>query len=306
LCFSLLSCVLHDPPISPLLVLSWCTAYFSFRIWGSDSGGYKVFYLLRLQSTDVSEEHAASTFGVDHSSACYLLHAWLILRPWRWRRNVSPKRRLAFKGIHNLYAVHVVRWAGWVYMWRMVGAGQPTLTKDPEKRAEGITHSTQHSTRHGLLQTQGEICAVRYLPLFAFQYTNEMRLRGDYFACVCRFLSHWGRIEPRMKLKYGPWKRAVENGLKRGSPYLRSRVESRIGTAVHMVPAILPLFLNSLYGIPMQLAQLHLVTAGQAKRLWSATITHRPAMLSAEGRHGVSANWLGPVVAKRGHVLWEI
>jgi hypothetical protein len=28
--------------------------------------------------------------------------AWLILRPWRWRRHVPPKRLLAFNGIHSV------------------------------------------------------------------------------------------------------------------------------------------------------------------------------------------------------------
>jgi hypothetical protein len=37
---------------------------------------------------------------------CHLLSryflAWLILRPWRWRRRVPPKRRLNFKTIHSV------------------------------------------------------------------------------------------------------------------------------------------------------------------------------------------------------------
>jgi hypothetical protein len=28
--------------------------------------------------------------------------AWLILRPWRWRRHVLPKRRLIFSGLHGV------------------------------------------------------------------------------------------------------------------------------------------------------------------------------------------------------------
>jgi hypothetical protein len=83
------------------------------------------------------------------------------------------------------------------------------------------------------------------------------------------------------------WRLQISNGLNRGSPYLSPRVESRMGTDVHMIPAVLLLFLNSHHGIPMQFAQLSLVT-----------VTHRPAL-----RHGVSANCLAPVVAKTGHVL---
>jgi hypothetical protein len=54
------------------------------------------------------------------SSACYMLSRWflarLILRPWRWRRYVPPKRRSTFNGIHSvisknieLFATTVVR-----------------------------------------------------------------------------------------------------------------------------------------------------------------------------------------------------
>jgi hypothetical protein len=28
--------------------------------------------------------------------------AWLIIRPWRWRRNVPPKRRFTFNGLHGV------------------------------------------------------------------------------------------------------------------------------------------------------------------------------------------------------------
>jgi hypothetical protein len=41
----------------------------------------------------------ASDDGNSHQ--CWFL-AWLILGPWRWRRHVSPKRRLTFDGIHDV------------------------------------------------------------------------------------------------------------------------------------------------------------------------------------------------------------
>jgi hypothetical protein len=31
-----------------------------------------------------------------------LVFAWLIIRPWRWRRHVPPKSRLALKGLHGV------------------------------------------------------------------------------------------------------------------------------------------------------------------------------------------------------------
>jgi hypothetical protein len=45
---------------------------------------------------------------VGFGSACHPLSrwfiAWLILRPWRWKRNVSLKRRLNFNGLHGVIA----------------------------------------------------------------------------------------------------------------------------------------------------------------------------------------------------------
>jgi hypothetical protein len=39
------------------------------------------------------------------TAACYLFHAflvWLVLMPWRWRRDVSPKHRLIFSGSQSV------------------------------------------------------------------------------------------------------------------------------------------------------------------------------------------------------------
>jgi hypothetical protein len=44
--------------------------------------------------------------GIYRRSSCHLILRWflarLILRPWRWRRHVAPKREITF---HGLYAV---------------------------------------------------------------------------------------------------------------------------------------------------------------------------------------------------------
>jgi hypothetical protein len=34
--------------------------------------------------------------------------SWLILRTWRWGRHVSPKRRLAFNGLHGVISQKIV------------------------------------------------------------------------------------------------------------------------------------------------------------------------------------------------------
>jgi hypothetical protein len=41
-------------------------------------------------------------------SACCLLHTGLILRSWRWRRYVPPKRRLTFNGLHGIISQKIV------------------------------------------------------------------------------------------------------------------------------------------------------------------------------------------------------
>jgi hypothetical protein len=45
-------------------------------------------------------------------AACHLRSrwflAWLILRPWRWRRYVPPKRRLAFNWVHCIISQNIV------------------------------------------------------------------------------------------------------------------------------------------------------------------------------------------------------
>jgi hypothetical protein len=39
-------------------------------------------------------------------SRCFLV--WLILRLWRWRWSVPPKRRLSFNGLHEVISQKIV------------------------------------------------------------------------------------------------------------------------------------------------------------------------------------------------------
>jgi hypothetical protein len=60
-----------------------------------------------LKSTHVSEEYVTSIFRVEKAELCLppasrWFLAWLILRPWRLRRYVLPKRRLTFNGLHGV------------------------------------------------------------------------------------------------------------------------------------------------------------------------------------------------------------
>jgi hypothetical protein len=56
----------------------------------------------------------------DRVATCSVLHllsrwflARLILRPWRWRRYVSPKRRLTFNGLHGVISQKIVLLTGY-------------------------------------------------------------------------------------------------------------------------------------------------------------------------------------------------
>jgi hypothetical protein len=73
-----------------------------------------------IKPADVSEEHRIHLQGrrisrpryQSQSSAFHLLSswylAWLILRPWRWRRYVPPKRRFTFNGLHGVISQKLV------------------------------------------------------------------------------------------------------------------------------------------------------------------------------------------------------
>jgi hypothetical protein len=81
-------------------------------------------------STDVSEEHIASIFRVEEqaeqetSSGCHLLSGWflarLILRPWRWRQYVPPKRRVTYNALHGVISQMIVFFKTISYFYNMV------------------------------------------------------------------------------------------------------------------------------------------------------------------------------------------
>jgi hypothetical protein len=78
----------------------------TYRILRSHTGGYEEFHPLRYtgrvvrwKSTNVSEKHVASSCLLPTTS--WFL-AWPILRPWKWKRHVPPKRRLFFNGLHGV------------------------------------------------------------------------------------------------------------------------------------------------------------------------------------------------------------
>jgi hypothetical protein len=57
--------------------------------------------------------------------ACHLLSrlfvAWLVLRPWRWRRYVPPKRRLTFNVLHGVIYQKIE-----LFITTAVGTSNPT------------------------------------------------------------------------------------------------------------------------------------------------------------------------------------
>jgi hypothetical protein len=56
-------------------------------------------------STNIMKKHFASVIRAEEvffSPVSYWSLACLIPGPWRWRRNVPPKRRLTFNRLHNI------------------------------------------------------------------------------------------------------------------------------------------------------------------------------------------------------------
>lgn len=87
-----------------------------YRIWGSHSNGYEEHYLLgynTMQSVEcqpmLQRNISPPSLGSKnkHLFSCQFL-AWLIIRPRRWRRYVSPKRQLTFNALHNVISQKIV------------------------------------------------------------------------------------------------------------------------------------------------------------------------------------------------------
>jgi hypothetical protein len=98
----------------------------SYRIWGSHSGGYEVFYFLGyiaeywVESQPMLRRNTPPTslelkntpskkpaWSRQHAQLCLLppscwFLAWRILQHWRRRRHVPPKHRLTFNGLHGI------------------------------------------------------------------------------------------------------------------------------------------------------------------------------------------------------------
>jgi hypothetical protein len=77
-------------------------------IWDSDNGGYEEFCLLAynavwsVQSQPTFQRNISPPFQGPRvsqtvlSASCWFL-AYFTLRPWRWRRYISPKRRVSLR-----------------------------------------------------------------------------------------------------------------------------------------------------------------------------------------------------------------
>jgi hypothetical protein len=88
--------------IRKLRLLKWCTGLaVNFNFLKSTSF---------LDITPCSPLKANRRFGGAYS-ACHLLLRWYLarlIRPWRWKRYVPPKRRLAFSGVHGVISQKIV------------------------------------------------------------------------------------------------------------------------------------------------------------------------------------------------------
>jgi hypothetical protein len=48
-------------------------------------------------------QHQAGGRQLALPATCFMLVSWLILRPWRWRRHVPPKRPMTFTWLHDIF-----------------------------------------------------------------------------------------------------------------------------------------------------------------------------------------------------------
>jgi hypothetical protein len=79
---------------------------FTWRV--SSSGIWRP--VVRRVVPDVSEERIVSIFRVFSTClppACSLV-CWTILRPWRWRQYVPPKRRVQLYGLHGVISQKMI------------------------------------------------------------------------------------------------------------------------------------------------------------------------------------------------------
>jgi hypothetical protein len=96
-----MTCMIPEAGVATINSLNICSL-----IWDSHSGSYEEMIVFdhnvisRLYSTGVLEEHAASSLGF--RGLCLL-----IIRPWRWRRHVIPKRLSAFNGIRSVISQRI-------------------------------------------------------------------------------------------------------------------------------------------------------------------------------------------------------
>jgi hypothetical protein len=81
-------------------------------------------YRLHLQGRKISQarNHRESRWAACHLLSCWLL-AWFIFWPWRWRRYVTPKRRLTLNGLHDVISQKTV-----VFITTAVRTSIPTHT----------------------------------------------------------------------------------------------------------------------------------------------------------------------------------
>jgi hypothetical protein len=66
----------------------------------------------RLVTANYDAEEASVKAGGKQTSACHLLsclfHARLTIRPWRWKRYVTPKHRFIINGLHGILSKKIV------------------------------------------------------------------------------------------------------------------------------------------------------------------------------------------------------
>jgi hypothetical protein len=135
------------------------------RLWGSHSGGYEQFCLLGYNvvfrrnmsppySGSMNTPYKKPAWSTDSKQSCFL--AWTILRTWRRRRNVPPKRRNTINLLHGIIPQKIgpsiffiyssqIRCNSFVALWRRVSPAYLFIFCEFQRRIFVITDITLES-----------------------------------------------------------------------------------------------------------------------------------------------------------------
>jgi hypothetical protein len=123
-------------------------------------------------------------------SSCWFL-AWLILRPWKWRRHVPPKRRLTFGGLHSVICYKIKLFIQMLYFRYQAVTGKNTKkyhTNEQLRPEESRGHNINLSLNFNLFSTTFFTLNLNFTDKCCEQYCIEtyIGIKAWRWPCVGR------------------------------------------------------------------------------------------------------------------------